>query len=76
MVNTQLLELAICESGKKKSFLAKCCNMTRQSLTNKINNKSEFTGTQIMVLCKELDIRQSTKRDAIFFVPEVDKSGN
>lgn len=76
MVNTQLLEQAIVDSGKKKAFLAKCCNLTRQSLTSKINNKSEFTGAQIMVLCKELDIKQLTKRDAIFFAPEVAKSGN
>ena len=75
MVNTQLLEQVITESGKKKAFLADCCNLTRQSLTSKINNRSEFTGTQIMILCRELGIKQLTKRDAIFFAPEGDKNG-
>lgn len=76
MVNTQLLEQAIAESGKRKSYLADRCGMTRQSLTSKINNRSEFTGSQTMILCKELGITQLTRKDAIFFAPDVAKSGN
>ena len=76
MVNTQLLEQAITNSGKKKTYLADRCSITRQSLTSKINNRSEFTGTQIMILCKELDIKQLARKDAIFFAPEVEKNGN
>lgn len=68
MVNTQLLEEEITKSGKKKAYLAKKCGITRQSLTSKINNRSEFTGQQIITLCQELDIKQLTKKDAIFFV--------
>ena len=75
MVNTQLLEKAISDSGKKKEYLARQCNITRQNLTSKINNRSEFTGTQIMILCKELNITQLTRKDAIFFASEVDKNG-
>lgn len=76
MVNTQLLEEAIAISGKKKAYLAEKCGLTRQSLTSKINNRSEFTGTQTMILCKELGIKQLTRKDAIFFAPEVDGTGN
>ena len=72
MVNTQLLEEAIAQSGKKKSYLAGKCGITRQSLTSKINNRSEFTGQQIIILCQELDIKQLTRKDAIFFVPKVE----
>ena len=76
MVNTQLLEKAIAESGKKKNYLAEKCGMTRQSLTSKINNRSEFNGTQTIILCKELGITQLSKRDAIFFAPEVERNVN
>lgn len=76
MVNTLLLEQAIAESGKKKEYLANRCNITRQSFTSKVNNRSEFTGKQIMILCKELDIKQLTRKDAIFFAPEVEENGN
>lgn len=76
MVNTQLLEKAIADSGKKKEFLAKRCDITRQSLTSKINNRSEFTGGQIMILCKELNITQLTRKDAIFFASNVEENGN
>lgn len=76
MVNTQLLEQAIADSGKKKAYLAKCCSLTRQSLTSKINNRSEFTGKQIMALCKELDINQLERKDEIFFAPEVEENVN
>ena len=67
MVNTQELEMAIANSGKKKNFLAKKCGITRQSLTAKINNRSDFTAEQIMVLCNELSITQISRRDRIFF---------
>lgn len=73
MVNTQLLEKAIADSGKKKTYLAEKCGLSRQSLTSKINNRSEFTGTQTMILCKELGITQLTKKDAIFFASDVEK---
>lgn len=73
MVNTQLLESAIADSGKKKSYLADKCSLSRQSLTSKINNRSEFTGTQIMILCKELGITQLARKEAIFFASEVER---
>lgn len=59
--------MAIANSGKKKNFLAKKCGITRQSLTAKINNRSDFTAEQIMVLCNELSITQISRRDRIFF---------
>lgn len=76
MVNTKLLEQTIAESGKKKVFLANKCGMTRHSLANKINNKSEFTGMQVRVLCQELGLNQLERIDEIFFTQQVPKNGN
>ena len=76
LVNTQLLEQTIADSGKKKAFLADRCGMSRHSFTNKINNRTEFTWPQVRVLCRELGINQFDKVDAIFFNQEVPKNGN
>lgn len=76
MVNTQLLEKTIAESGKKKQYLAEKCGIDRHSLSNKINNRSEFTGTQLRILCQELGVNQFKKMDEIFFASLVPKNGN
>ena len=68
MVNTELLEDKIKESGKKKSFLAKRCNLSRQGFALKCTNKQDFTATQIMVLCDELNIQSLTLKDKIFLL--------
>lgn len=67
MVDTQYLENEIKKSGKKKQYLAEKCGITRQSFSDKIRNRSEFTARQIMILCDELQISQLTKKDKIFF---------
>jgi hypothetical protein len=66
MVDTQHLETLIKESGKKKSYLADKCNITRQSLTSKIHNRSEFTVFQMNTLCGELGITDLGEKDRIF----------
>lgn len=71
MVNTQYLEEEILKSGKKKTYLAERCGITRQSLTNKINNRTEFTLSQVKILCDELGISQLTKQERIFFARKV-----
>ena len=76
MVNTLLLEQAIAESGKKKTYLADKCGISRHSLANKINNRTEFTWPQVRVLCAELGIKQFDSVDAIFFNQGVPKNGN
>lgn len=76
MINTHELEMAISESGKKKEYLAKRCGITRQSFTSKINNRSEFTAGQVMILCDELGITKLTDKDRIFFARKVEGIGN
>ena len=73
MVNTQLLDEAIHESGKSKTHLAKKCNMTVQSFRLKRLNKSPFTTDDVNTLCDELDIKTLTRKERIFFAKNVEK---
>lgn len=76
MVDTQHLEFLIKKSGKKKGHLAAKCNITRQSLTSKINNRSEFTIFQMNVLCEELGIVDLNEKERTFCAAEVEKRGS
>lgn len=67
MVDTQLLEEEITNSGKKKSYLADKCNCSVQALRLKIKGVYDFSSTQIDVLCDELGIKSLTKKEKIFF---------
>jgi len=71
VVDTQYLEEKIRESGKKKEYLAKQCGITRQSLSSKVRNDSQFTVDQVSVLCKELNITKLSEKDRIFFASGV-----
>lgn len=73
MVNTEVLEDKIKQSGKKKEFLAQQCGITRQSLTSKIRNDSQFTVDQVIVLCRELNITSLSEKDKIFFATGLKK---
>ena len=67
MVNTELLEEAIAESGKKKGYLAKRCNLSRAGFRNCCINKAEFKGSHVNILCEELNITSLKRRMAIFY---------
>ena len=71
MVDTQHLENLIKLSGKKKAYLANKCKITRQSLSMKINNRSEFTVFQMNTLCDELGIVDLNEKDRTFCVKEL-----
>lgn len=66
MTNTSLLEKYIEKSGYKKSFIAKQLGLSAYGFTLKINNKSEFKGSEMIILCKLLNINAKDK-EAIFF---------
>ena len=72
MTNTDALREAIAKSGRKLGYLAECCGITRQALSNKIKNLNFFTTKEIEILCKELDIKTLTERDRIFFAKKVE----
>lgn len=67
MVDTQLLEDTIKDSGKTKTHLAKKCNCSLQAFRLKMNNVYDFTTTQVDILCTELSITSLTRKEKIFF---------
>ena len=72
MTNSRLLKEIISKSGLKMERLADLCGITRQSLTNKINNRSSFTAREIDILCKALKITSLSEKERIFFVKKVE----
>lgn len=73
MVDTQMLESIINDSGKKRTYLADKIGITVQSLKLKIDNKSDFKSSEVTSLCQELGITKLTDKERIFFAKEVDK---
>lgn len=67
MNNTELLELKIKESGKKKTYLAEKVGLSYAGFRNCIINKAEFKASQIEILCEELNITSLKERQEIFF---------
>ena len=66
MINTEELEKAIANSGKKKVHLAKACGITPQTFIAKCKNRSDFSLSEVTVLTKELGL-SNQDRDRIFF---------
>ena len=67
MVDTELLEEKIVESGKKIGYLAKKLGVSRQYFRMKCNNKADFTNRETNILCEELNITDLTEKEKIFF---------
>lgn len=67
MVDTELLESKIEQSGKKKGYLAKRCNLSRAGFRNCETNRANFTYGQVRILCLELNITDPAEERAIFY---------
>lgn len=67
MVNTELLNAKIKESGYKRAFIASKLNISRQSFSSKVNNSTEFLSSEVQNLCKLLGIESLDEKEAIFF---------
>lgn len=67
MVNTELLNLKIKESGLKKNQLCKAMGITYQAFRLKRNNVSDFTSQEVNTLCELLNIRTMAEMKKIFF---------
>lgn len=67
MTNTKLLKDAIKRSGLKKRYLAAQIGLSPAGFYNCLNNKAEFRVSQVVTLCKELNITEPEEREAIFF---------
>lgn len=67
MVDTELLEAKIRESGKKKKYLAQKCGLSTNGFRNCCRNLADFRISHIAILCQELEIHTLTEMNAIFF---------
>lgn len=67
MVDTELLERKIIESGKKIGYLAEKLGISRQYFRMKCKNKADFTNRETDILCDELSITTLTEKEKIFF---------
>ena len=67
MTNTELLEKKIQESGKKNSYLARKCGLSRAGFYNCKTNKAEFKTSHIEILCDELGLTSLREKNTIFF---------
>lgn len=67
MVDTELLEQKIIESGKKIGYLAEKLGISRQYFRMKCKNKADFTNGETNILCEELNITDLTEKEKIFF---------
>lgn len=67
MVNTELLNSKIKESGLKKSQLCKAMGITYQTFRHKRNNASAFTSQEVNTLCELLNISTMAEMKKIFF---------
>ena len=72
MVNTELLNKKINDSGLKKTFIADKLGITRQALFLKINNVTEFMSSEVQGLCELLGITSLKEKESIFFASKVD----
>lgn len=71
-MNFEELEHLIRESGKTKTFIATKLGISIQALYNKLNGKSDFTRSEVEVLCNELHISSLEQKEHVFFNTEVD----
>lgn len=70
MVNQNLLKAKIIEKGIEKKLIAEKLGISPTSLNYKLNNKTEFKGSEIQLLSEILGINE--EKDKYFFVHTVD----
>lgn len=68
MVNTQLLDKKIKDSGLKSGFIIEKLGISRNAFDKKKKNIHPFRGSEIYVLCDLLKITEESEKMNIFFV--------
>ncbi|MEY8317718.1 helix-turn-helix transcriptional regulator [Oscillospiraceae bacterium 50-58] len=71
MTNTQLLREKMEQSGYKLRFIAAKLGITYQGFLNKVENKTEFTASEIHILFDLLNMSEA-ERNSIFFAVNVE----
>jgi predicted transcriptional regulator len=74
MTNTTLLEKLIKDSGLKLSFIAKKLGISRTALYKKIKGVAQFTGPEIKIMCRLLNLKTWAKIEPVFFADNVDEN--
>jgi hypothetical protein len=69
MVDTELLDKKIGDSGKKIGYLAEKCGLSLGGFYNCRTNKAEFKASHIQILADELNITSLKEKENIFFAP-------
>lgn len=72
MVNVELLKREIVDLGVPKTVIAEKCNMSRQSLDNKLEKPHTITADEACKIASALRITEPEKLLAIFFASEVE----
>lgn len=72
MVNTQLLDEKMKESGYKIGFIVSKLGISRQAFDKKRKNKYPFKGAEVYVLCDLLRLSDDAKTQ-IFFANNVER---
>jgi DNA-binding phage protein len=72
MVDTDRLNKLMDASGLKRRYIAEQAEMTRQSLHNKTQGKTEWKASEIVSVCRTLNINDKL-RDEIFLSQKVTK---
>lgn len=67
MIKTIILKEIIKESGYKLSYIASKLGLSRYSLSNKINNVTEFTQSEIVKISKLLKINTDDISNIFFY---------
>ena len=62
MVDTQLLEQKIKESGYRMDFIYKQLGITGRSYQNKVSGKTSFRAAEVYVLCDLLKITEDEQK--------------
>ena len=70
MVNIELLKATIDDRGMSMVKLAEKSGMDRTTLYNRLNNKGEFTASEIVGITEALRLKNN-ERDSIFLVKNV-----
>lgn len=65
------LEIAIKRARISKKELANRLNISLQTLYNKLNNSVEFKASEVLKICKILEL-SNADRERIFFANDVD----
>lgn len=72
MVDGNAIRTIIADKGLKMGFIADKMKMDRRTLNSRLDNKSDITSNEIVLLSKLLDIPIS-RRNSIFFVENADE---